>query len=182
MIKYIFIVTLAIGCGKKVTQETIEGANGVAGNDGYSPRVRIVENLVSCPTGGITILTGLDLNRSNYLDVDEVEFSENVCNGTQGSKGETGESIVGPQGEKGDKGDSGQDGADAVVELVDPCGDASGIYDEVLLKLGDGTLLASFSDNVNGQNTRFSVLTPGSYVTTDGSNCHFTVNEDYDVE
>jgi len=77
---------------------------------------------------------------------------------------------------------NGQDGTDApptaytVVGLVDPCGDKPGIYDEVFFRLHNGLLVASFSDNQNGLNTRFSVLTPGSYRTTDGSNCYFSVD------
>jgi hypothetical protein len=66
----------------------------------------------------------------------------------------------------------------AVVAIEDPCGDAPGIYDEVLLKLASGQVLASFSDNSSGKNTRFALLPPGSYVTTDGSSCHFTLNVD----
>lgn len=76
----------------------------------------------------------------------------------------------------------GADGQDApptaytVVEMINPCGDAPGIYDEVFLRLANGTLIASFSDSSNGNNTRFSILTAGSYVTTDGDSCYFSVD------
>lgn len=63
-----------------------------------------------------------------------------------------------------------------IVSIIDPCGDAVNVHDEVLLKLSDGKILASFSDTTAGKNTRFSVLTQGSYVTTDGSNCSFSVD------
>lgn len=86
------------------------------------------------------------------------------------------DSVVVKNGAPGATGPAGQNGVDAIVQIIDPCGDAPGIYDEVILKLATGVLLASFSDNANGNNTRFSVLTPGNYTTTDGSNCHFTVN------
>lgn len=69
----------------------------------------------------------------------------------------------------------------SIVELVDPCGDAPGIYDEVFLRLQNGLLVASFSDNSNGKNTRFAVLTPGSYQTTDGSGCYFSINSNNEV-
>lgn len=88
----------------------------------------------------------------------------------------------GLNGLNGTNGHNGTDGQNApptvytVVGLVDPCGDAPGIYDEVFLRLQNGTLIASFSDNSNGQNTRFSVIGQGSYVTTDGSNCYFSVD------
>jgi len=64
-----------------------------------------------------------------------------------------------------------------ISEIVDPCGDDSG-YDEVLLRLTDGTLIASFSENTSGKNTRFSILTPNDsqlFMTTDGTNCTFKI-------
>lgn len=85
------------------------------------------------------------------------------------------QSVVIKNGTPGAQGAAGQNGADAVAAIIDPCGDDPGIYDEVILKLANGTLLASMSDKANGENTRFVVLTPGSYRTTDGSNCNFTV-------
>lgn len=63
-----------------------------------------------------------------------------------------------------------------IVAIIDPCGDSAGIHDEVLLRLQDNSILASFSDSASGSNTRFSLIDAGSYVTTDGSNCHFTVS------
>ena len=80
---------------------------------------------------------------------------------------------------------NGTDGADglpaqptaySIAGIVDPCSDAANIHDEVLLQLVNGALIASFSDNAAGLNTRFSLLTAGSYSTTDGSNCHFSVS------
>jgi hypothetical protein len=62
-----------------------------------------------------------------------------------------------------------------IVEIVDPCGDTPSKYDEVLFKTSAGQYVGSFSDNAAGLNTRFSVLPIGSYVTTDGTNCHFQV-------
>jgi len=62
-----------------------------------------------------------------------------------------------------------------VVEIVNPCGDMPGKIDEVLLRLSTGELLASFSDTVGGLNTRFALIGPGTYSTTDGTGCTFTV-------
>lgn len=78
-------------------------------------------------------------------------------------------------------GANGQDGVSSIVSLIDPCGDAPGIYDEVILRLNDGTLLASFSDNANGKNTRLSVIGEGSYQVTDGSGCAFSITSDGSV-
>lgn len=99
-------------------------------------------------------------------------------------RGPQGESIQGTQGIPGNDGQDGEDGVPgeaAILEVVDPCGDAPGIYDEVVLRLSNGQLLSSFSENSNGKNTRFSILTQGNYVTTDGSNCHFVVTPDGQV-
>lgn len=63
-----------------------------------------------------------------------------------------------------------------VDQIIDPCGDSPGIYDEVLLKLYNGQILALFVDNVNGLNARLSLIPAGNFVTTDGSNCHFSVD------
>jgi len=67
-------------------------------------------------------------------------------------------------------------GVNDVAAILDPCGDGVG-WDEVFLRLADGTIVASFSDNVHGENTRFTILphTNGVYVTTDGTSCVFKV-------
>lgn len=62
-----------------------------------------------------------------------------------------------------------------IVAIIDPCG-AQGTYNEVFLKLSNGKFLSSFSENDNGKNTRFAILTDGSFKTTDGTNCYFTVS------
>lgn len=124
-----------------------------------------------------------------------------VANGATGAQGE-----VGPQGEQGEPGEQGPQGLQGLpglqgepgeqgpigltgpagqdapptnwtpVALLNPCGDAPGIIDEVFLKLSNGTVIASFSDSVSGYNTRWAVLTAGSYATTDGDGCVFTIN------
>jgi len=113
--------------------------------------------LISCPDGTTT-------------------FIENGQDGTNGL-----------DGQNGTNGQNGQDGQDAVingftiVEIINPCGNSPSVYDEVFLKLSNGQIVTSFSDNANGNNTRFSVLEPGSYRTTDGDNCYFTVNSNGEI-
>jgi hypothetical protein len=90
----------------------------------------------------------------------------------------------GPAGIAGERGADGAPGKDAelpaytVMSIVDPCEDATGVIDEVLLKLANGQVLVSFSDNSSGKNTRFSLLPPGTYKTTDGSDCVFSLSAD----
>ena len=101
--------------------------------------------------------------------------------GAAGEKGETGATgAQGPTGEigpRGEKGDSGADGISAIYEIIDPCGDSEG-YDEILLRLNDGQLMAYFE---NGNNRFLSLLPPGLYITTDSQKCLFKVNDDLTV-
>lgn len=137
-------------------KDGLNGEDGQDGTDGYSSLIRLVNEDdgggLSCDDGGITVLSGLDTNRDATLSIDEVLSSADVCHG---------EAAENPEFD--------------IVELIDPCGDAPGIYDEVLLQLQSGAIIASFSQNSSGLNTRLSVIPNGTYQTTDGSNCIFTV-------
>ncbi len=146
------------------------GDRGSDGVDGYTTLLRLVP-IDSCTQ----LLSGLDLDRDSDLSAGEVTQSAAICNGRDGADGATGPS--------GAAGRDGLDGADAPataftpVGIIDPCGDTPNVHDEVFIKLANGTLIASFSDNANGKNTRFSILIPGTnYQTTDGTNCTFSVD------
>lgn len=68
-------------------------------------------------------------------------------------------------------------GYNNITELVDPCGDGVG-YDEVLLRLSDGKLLASLSTSNNSTTTRLSEVPPSdstTYQVTDGTACNFKI-------
>lgn len=101
-------------------------------------------------------------------------------NGSNGAQG-----AAGINGVNGTNGADGQDGEDAPVNpydiatIVDPCGDANGVIDEILLRLNNNQIIASFTSS--GNNTRFALVPPGTYTTTDGSNCLFTVHSDGNV-
>lgn len=77
-------------------------------------------------------------------------------------------------------GTDGIDGSDApatpytVVNVIKPCPTVAGPNPEVILVLANRTLLASVSQSA-GANTRLALVTPGSYTTTDGRSCAFTV-------
>ena len=133
------------------------GATGAQGEAGQGCSVTQALNgaLIECASGSVLVLNG--------------------------QNGEDGQ-----DGEDGMDGQDGQDGADApptpysVSEVIDPCG-AESNFDEVLLKLANGAVVASFSENANGLNTRFVIIGPGNYMTTDGTSCQFTVNQDLTV-
>jgi len=166
-----------------VVENGQDGSNGLDGItpedgvDGYSSVFSVIA-ATQCSNGGSTIFLATDTNRNGVLDTSDSNItSATICNGINGANGVDG--VDGAQGPKGDQGDAGADGVSptfTAIQLIDPCEDQQGIMDEILLRLSDGTIIASVSDKANGENTRFSVITPGSYMTTDGSKCYFTVD------
>jgi len=82
-------------------------------------------------------------------------------------------------------GTNGTDGLDApptaysIVDTINPCG-VNGSFDEVLLRLANGSVLASFSQNGSALTTRLVELVSGNYATTDSNSCSFsaTINND----
>lgn len=116
---------------------------------------------------------------------DTGETGSQGATGATGSTGSTGpagpQGIPGAQGSPGPTGSPGPQGSPAPassftpVKVVTPCGPNSSTYKEVLLVLADGSILASFSENANGKNTRLALIPDGSYVDTDSSACSFTV-------
>jgi hypothetical protein len=81
---------------------------------------------------------------------------------------------------------NGQDGADGspapatpytVTEIIDPCGNSPG-FDEVLLRLHNGQIMAHYAQ---GALQFLTILSPGTYRVTDGTNCVFTVHPDMSV-
>lgn len=58
---------------------------------------------------------------------------------------------------------------EAITEFIDPCGDGPG-FDEVLIRTTSGQLVAYFE---SGGNRFLTILSPGSYATTDAQRCHF---------
>lgn len=64
--------------------------------------------------------------------------------------------------------------------IIDPCGDSPGIYDEILLRLEDGSTIAYFEH----QGGRYlTELIPGiRYTTTDKTHCSFEINPYGEIE
>lgn len=184
----------------------LPGSSGPVGADGIGTVTATQGIAITdyfCYYGGVRLRIARDTNRSGTWDqTDSEQQIVNVCNGLNGAPGRDGTNghdgtngVDGVNGSPGQNGSDGVDGADGrdgedgsdttspflPVELVDPCGDTPGVYDEVFLRLANGKLLSSFSDNANGQNTRFSILVPGNYITTDGSHCSFTVDSNNQI-
>lgn len=156
-----------------------DGNNGNDGSDGLNSLASLIDILpgITCPNGGTLFSVGLDVNRDDALEPTEIQQASYICNGLNGNNGNDGH-----DGSDGHDGTNGHDGHDAVtspfmpVEIIDPCGDTPGKFDEVLVRLANGILLATISDSASGQNTRLGEIPYGtSWVTTDGTNCHITV-------
>ena len=64
-----------------------------------------------------------------------------------------------------------------IIEIINPCED--GLLDEVLIRFGSGEILAHYA---SGSQQFFTIIGPGTYVTTDGTNCHFRIHDDGTVE
>jgi hypothetical protein len=113
----------------------------------------VLDNAPLCQDGGYTLMFLLDTNDNGEAELGEDRLLQTLqlCHG---------QPAAAPV---------------PVIEVFVPCPEIPGLYREVILILSDGTMLASFSDNADGKNTRLSVLPPGTYKTTDGRNCIFTV-------
>jgi hypothetical protein len=154
MKKLLLSLLLLTGCGNGLNMAYVMPKDGTNGHSAAFSASVPVAGL--CQNGGTILNAGVDRNDDSVLQNIEITTSIITCNGVDGQTPPM-PSLT-------------------PVAILNPCGDAPSIYDEVFLKLADGTILASFSDTASGQNTRFSVLTPGTYTTTDGNHCTFTVD------
>ena len=82
------------------------GAAGTNGTNGQNSLVKTTTESVgvNCPTGGVKLEYGLDINSNGILDLSEVNslLTKYVCNGAVGSTGTQGPAgLTGPQGPAG---------------------------------------------------------------------------------
>jgi hypothetical protein len=59
-----------------------------------------------------------------------------------------------------------------IVEVIDPCGDHVGNFDEVILRTSDNNFIAYFE---HGSKRFLSILPNGNYQTTDNQACNFSI-------
>lgn len=158
-------VLLLMGCTKEVTNYVHEKAGAEAAKSIPSYAIHTSDATAEqCAAGGKVYEVYLDDNENQSRDLEEIAVSTQVvCNGTNGSNGA-----------------NGADGADAPVsayapaEVIVPCGN-TGSFSEVLLRLHNGQILVSFSDNTQGAMTRLVLLPDGTYMTTDNTGCQFSL-------
>jgi collagen type VII alpha len=196
MLKLVLLLSLVTGCGSDLDFTNKPGEDG---KDGKS---------IVGPTGKVG-LPGTDSEPCSVSDTGLVSCpdgsSYQIPAGVSGQPGKDG--LDGAAGEPGQAGTSctvqavdngaviscsdgtsvvvlnGSDGTDgtvgaySIVGMIDPCGDQPG-FDELLLRLADGSLIAHYS---HGNKQFLTVIGPGSYQTTDGHSCNFTVTQTLDV-
>lgn len=150
------------GCGPTAVYNAIPGPSGAPGASGHSV---VFSSLPAplCAAGGNILMFATDANDNGVLDAADTHImTATVCNGSNGSNGTNGADAAPTQF--------------TPVGVLNPCG-ANTAYDEVLLKLASGQVLASFSQSASGQNTRFSLLVADTgYVTTDADLCYFKID------
>jgi hypothetical protein len=159
------------------------GPPGAPGQDGSSCSSTALSNgaLISCSDGTQVVL----VNGADGIDGLAGRVGADGADGTDGLDGVDGiNGVDGVDGVDGANGVDGTDGANApptpytVTQLIDPCGETPG-FNEVLLRLANGMLLAHYS---HGSRQFLTVITPGTYTTTQGSpECTFTVAADMTV-
>jgi hypothetical protein len=165
----------------------LQGTAGTNGTNGHSLAFEFAP-APQCGTGGYTILEDLDLNDNGLVDDGNIS-SATICNGAVGTAGQNG--TNGANGSNGTNGTNASITPFTPVSLLAPCADdpmhptADELADprlEVFLKLENGTILNSFSDNVSGYNTHFGVLSPGTYESTGATNCVFKLEPNGDIK
>jgi len=131
------------------------GTNGRDGQDGVNSLLRFsrLEYITECGNAGIVVVSGKDLNKNGMLEAPEIEQSSYLCDGTS----EAVESTI--------------------VRFIDPCGAHTG-FDEVILQMSSGELVAYFED---GGKRFLTILDPGVYQTTDAQKCIFKVTNEMEV-
>jgi hypothetical protein len=152
------LLLLSTACARHYHAETMQGQPGAPGV-GCTIEDMVGGALITCGTESVVIVDGT-----------------NGRDGVDGADGRDG--VDGTDGRDGVDGTDGRDGIDltpgayTVTELIDPCGDGPS-FDEVLLRLANGQVMAHYA---GGGNLQFlTVLAPGSYVTTDQQACRFNV-------
>lgn len=181
--KLLLLAVLFIGCAEQKDSVFVEG------EDGISMGIDILSNAPSCTSNGITVRTFVDTNRNGELDASElVKKVSVVCNGVDGDSVSlsvatseqcaAGGVVVdntpicnGIDGSMGPQGPAGLNTVSGVVPVQLCPGDTASFKEQGLIIAGE--LFAVYHNNDAGH-TFLAKLSPGNYITTNGSNCRFT--------
>lgn len=148
---------------KTPPKDGVDGQDGAAGENGSNGR--------SCAVVA-------EINGAKIVCEDGSEVL--ITNGTNGQNGQDGaDGQNGGDGSNGQDGSNGSDGQDALIEVINPCG-VQGSHEELLFRFSDDLVYAIYYDAANSR-AFFSRLPAGSYVTTDGFSCLFSVDANNQV-
>lgn len=155
---FLIMALTLVACGPQGYQG-IQGVPGPVGPNGHSSLIKQVANDSNCQAGGTLVLTGLDTNDNGVLDLSEVQYSADVCNGTNGING--------------------QSPAFTPTIAITPCGPTSATFKEAMLGMFGGGVFTEFTGNASDASTVANILLPdGSWYDTDSSQCNFTSSTD----
>lgn len=198
----IFLLISLFSCGK-----TFQGPPGDKGIQGPAAKPCTVVQTVSgskitCPDGTFALTyNGIDgtngVNASCTVGSTSSGVSITCTDGSKaelinGTNGSIGTSCTVQQLTDGSKITCGDqiayiyNGINAPISAftfnkeIAPCGQASSPWKEQLLCMTNGNILASFSDNAAGLNTRLSNIPTGNYIDTDNSGCNFHIQVNSD--
>lgn len=146
------MLLLFIGCGAEKPVQGPQGAQGSQGQPGASFLILTnrSSSIPECEISGVIISSGLDTNFNKVLDATEITGISYVCDGKVAAA-------------------SSYD----IVDLIIPCGKVEGVFNETLLELRNGSIVAYFE---NGTNRFLNVLVPGPYETSDTKHCKFIID------
>jgi hypothetical protein len=136
------------------------GAAGPAGSNGHGVVFQMVAaSATQCPAGGTVILMAIDNNdNGTYSSTKPGQQSTVICNGKA--------AATTPY---------------TPVEEIFPCGGAA--YNaETLLRLANGDVVGTVSAGPSGAYTALAVIDDGSYYTTDGASCNFSLSSSADAK
>jgi hypothetical protein len=133
------------------------GATGAAGADGSVGATGASGADGTSPILSLTQASSQECANGGWIVTVSGGSSEPICNGAPGAAAAPSSGMT-------------------LVEFIAPCGLASSNWKEELLAFSDGSLLADFSDNASGSETRLALISDGTYEDTDDSGCVFTVS------
>ena len=140
------------------------GDKGDSGTNGLSiVTVTVDATINQCVNGGTVLVIAQDAYGDNlYRISDPNQQYIIICNGEVGAQGQNGQNGMSPH----------------PITFMAACGVNSSPWKEIFLCLDNGQVLASFSDNLSGLNTRLSFIGAGNYENSDNSGCIFNVSID----
>lgn len=191
---HLFLFLLTAACSKVAYKTAGDENQSLDKTESGLPMIAVgPASPTECTAGGYVYQVYRDSNGNGLFDDSETLMSrQTLCHGTNGVDGINGQNgidgqngVDGQDGADGQNGADGRDGTDATVslftpiEILTPCGNTVP-YKEILLRLKNGQVMAVVSNNTQGDMTRLALVTDGTFMSTDGSNCIFTLSTSAD--